>query len=212
MIKKILKRVAIIVLGLFVVSTVSVLALDDPLSKLLREKTERGINSYIEHLTDKAFNQQLSPVDRAVLNVGIVTGITYCRFVYPEASVLLYHYVYGDGSDLELDSTYFQESRYLNKKIKTLGVGEHGPIALKQSQDWRFSLAFNPYYLTITKAKVRLFHPNIAFAPLTEESKVLTIVPIGKMRLRVYDNLISAMSPRSFYVYSEWPRTYSQKL
>jgi len=207
MIRKVVKIFGAVILFCFILLLVAVLAFDDPLSKRLRVQTERGINSYIGYLTDKAFNKELSLIDRAILNLGILTGITYCRFTYPEASILLYHYVYGNGSDLKLDSTYFQKSLYLNEKIKILGVGKHGPLALKQEQDWRLSLAFNPYYLNVTQTSVRLFHPNITFSPFTNTDKTLTIVPIGKMRLRLYDNLVSAMSPRSFYVYSEWPRS-----
>jgi len=192
----------------FSILSISILTLDDSFSKVLRGGTEKSINSYIENMTDKAFQGRLSVVDKSILNMGILTGIVYSRIHYPEASALLYHYVYGDGSDLVLDSAYFQKSHYLQNKIILLSLGDHGPIAFKQHQDWRLSLTLNPYHLNITKDKVRLYHPNIRFAPLNEEDRAFTIVPIGKMRLRVYDNLISAMNPRPFYAYSEWSRSF----
>lgn len=206
--KKVVIVLILLTLLLASIFSISVLALNDPFSNNLRTKTEESINSYVESLTDKAFSGSLSFFDRAVLNISVLSGVAYTRFTFPEASALLYHYVYGDGADLILDSTYFQASDYLSQTITTLGVGEHGPIALKQSQDWRLSLALNPYYLKVTAERVRLFHPKITFAPLNEKDKTLTIVPIGKMRLRIYDNLISAMNPHSFYVYSEWPRSF----
>lgn len=202
--------IVLILLTLLLASifSISITALDDPLSKNLRAKTETSINSYVENLTDKAFSGSLSFFDQAVLNISVLSGVAYTRFTFPEASALLYHYVYGNGSDLMLDSTYFQASDYLNQTITTLGLGEHGPIAFKQNQDWRLSLALNPYYLNISNERVRLFHPKITFAPLSEKDKTFTIVPIGKMKLKIYDNLISAMNPRPFYVYSEWPASF----
>jgi len=188
--------------------SISIITLDDPLSNSLRAKTEDSINLYVEDLTDKAFNGNLSFFDKTVLHLSVLSGVAYTRFTFPEASALLYHYVYGDGSDLALDAAYFQKSDYLKRTITTLGLGEHGPIALKQSQDWRLSLALNPYYLNVTKNSVKIFHPKITFAPLNEKDKTFTIVPIGKMKLKIYDNLISAMNPNSFYVYSEWPRSF----
>lgn len=117
--------------------------------------------------------------------------------------MLLWHYVYGDGSDLELPSAYFQKSSYLTRKISEYGEGEYGPIALKQSDDWRMSLALNPYYLSIADKSVKVFHPFIRFASPQGE-RVWTSVPIGKLAIRVYDNLVSVMDPTPFYVYSEW--------
>lgn len=207
-----MKKTAIVLILLVLlfapIFSFSITALDDPLSKSFRAKTEASINSYVEGLTDKAFDGSLSFFDKTVLHFSVLSGVVYTRFTFPEASALLYHYVYGDGSDLMLDSAYFQKSDYLNRTITTLGLGEHGPIALEQSQDWRLSLALNPYYLSVTKNNVKLFHPKITFAPLHEKDKTFTIVPIGKMKLKIYDNLISAMNPDSFYVYSEWTRSF----
>ena len=163
------------------------------------------LNNYIERLTDKAADRSLNFFDKTVLHTGLLSGIFICKFVYPEASKLLYHSVYGDGSDLELSAEYFRGSKYLKSKIRELGVGRHGPIPLKQYKDWRLSLVFNPYYLEIESNKVRIFHPRIEFAPVRGQ-KVATIIRIGKLKLRVYDNLVSALNPTPFYAYSEWEK------
>ncbi len=36
------------------------------------------------------------------------------------------------------------------------------------------------------------------------KNKEPIFIPLGKMKLRVYDNLFSAMNPTPFYAYSEW--------
>ncbi|QQZ30870.1 hypothetical protein HMY34_04750 [Thiothrix subterranea] len=142
-------------------------------------------------------------MDKTILHSGILTGIAVSWFRYPEASALLFHYVYGDGSDLSLSADYFRESGYLKEKIAALGIGQHGAIGLRQQDDWRLALTLNPYYLDVTEQQVVLFHPHIAFAPL-DSQRVPTIVPIGKLKIRVFDNLVSALEPKPFRAYAVW--------
>lgn len=204
---KLFKRIAGVTLAMFVVLslfTLSITTFDDPLSQQIRKTTGYNLNSYIENITTKSSQGTLSTFDKTVLHTGLLAGVATSQVQYPEASRLLYHYVYGDGSTLKLSSSYFKESSYLQNTISRLGEGEHGPITLKQSDDWRLSLVLNPYYLTVTEQEVRLYHPQIAFEPVKSTNKVMTIVPVGKLRLKVYDNLISALNPKPFYTYSEW--------
>ncbi|HEA26640.1 MAG TPA: hypothetical protein ENH92_05900 [Ectothiorhodospiraceae bacterium] len=205
-VKTAFKHILIVGLLLTLVLTffaISVTSLDDPVSVKLRAGTERYLNGYVEYLTKEAKDGTLGSFDMAILHTCILTGIATTRFIYPEGSILLYHYIYGDGSDLELPSSYFRESGYLRKKIEELGPGDHGPIVLRQHEDWRLSLALNPYYLSISDRRIRIYHPRIEFATL-DSTKVRTVIPLGKMKLQVYDNLVSAINPTPFFVYSEW--------
>lgn len=204
---KCLKYIALTILGaLFTLSvfSISITMFDDPLSQKMRELTENQVNQYIESLLYKASQGTLTTLDRALLHTGLLMGLTISWLKYPEASMLLYHAVYGDGSTLELPSSYFERSPYLQEVINKLGEGQHGPITLEQARDWRLSLALNPYYLTITSETIRLYHPSIIFASIKKAPKVVTIVPIGKLKLKVYDNLVSVINSKPFYVYSEW--------
>ena len=185
--------------------TISVVFSPDPVSAKIRSVCESHINLYIENLTSKASEGELASYDKYVLKTSILLAVNLSRFKYPEAAKVLQHYVYGDGSKLQLDADYFQQSLYLNSVIAKLGAGEYGPLSLRQSQDWRLSLAFNPYYLSITEDQIRVYHPNISFAPINGP-KVFTIVPIGRMKIKVFDNLISALSPTPFYLFTEWSR------
>lgn len=204
---KYLKYFTLIIFGaLFTLSvlSISITVFDDPLSQKMRKFTENRINQNIESLFDKASQGTLSTLDRALLHTGLLMGLTISWLKYPEASMLLYHAVYGDGSTLELPSSYFKRSPYIQETINNLGEGQHGPISLKQNRDWRLSLALNPYYLTITSETIRIYHPSIIFASAKNSPKVVTIVPIGKLKLKVYDNLVSVINSKPFYVYSEW--------
>jgi len=124
---------------------------------------------------------------------------------YIEAAELLQHYIHGEGKDLRLNSGYFESSEYLDQVISQKGLGNHGPIALRQDQDWRLSLALNPYYLEVSEQKIRIYHPKIEFADVDGEL-VYTVVPLGRIRLKVYDNLVSALDVSPFYVYAEWSK------
>ena len=205
---KSIKYSAIALLGLLTLGglfTLSVTTLDDPISKKLRTGTENSFNQYVDFLLTKAQKDELNSLDWAIMHAGTKTSIVATKFIYPEASILLDHYVYGDGSDLKLPADYFQTSDYLQNKIEVLGNGEHDLIKLEQEEDWRLSLVFNPYFLNVTPEKVKIYHPEIKFASVTEE-KEPTFIAIGKMKLRVYDNLFSAMSPTPFYGYAEWEK------
>ncbi len=187
------------------ISGISIVFLDDPISRRLRGTTQKVVNDYCKRLADRSQKDELGFLDKSVLHSGVLIGVGISKFIYPEASALLFHYVYGDGSDLELSSVYFKNSEYLADQIKKSGLGFHGPVGMKQDADYRLSLALNPYYLEIETGRVRIYHPNIEFAPVSGK-KVPTIIPLGKLKIRVYDNLISSLNPTPFYVYSEWER------
>jgi len=191
----ILKVLALIVL-FTTLAFVGVIYSSDPLSSKLRVSAEHYINSYIENLANRASSGNLTSGDRRALNFSVFSGVTISKFKYPEAAKILHHYVHGDGSELKLDATYFRNSRYLTSVISRLGTGDHGPLTLTQSQD-------NPYFLKVTADRVRVYHPQISFAP-TNGPKVFTIVPVGRMKIKVFDNLVSALNPTPFSVYAEW--------
>lgn len=191
-----------VLLALF---ALSITLLDDAISQNLRFATEGVVNGYIDDLSDKATKNELNTFDRSFLHSSISKGIMFSRSKYPEASTLLQHFVYGDGSELELIAEHFKESPYLQNKIAELGEGEHGPIALTQEDDMRLALAVNPYYLSIGAEKVRLYNPAVTFGEASSD-RIMSIVPMGKLQFNIYDELVTAMEPEPFYVFAEWSR------
>lgn len=178
---------------------------NDPISRKLRSSFEHTVNGYIKNLTQRASSNSLTSIDKIVVRTSIFAGISISRIYYPEAAELLQHYIHGEGKDLRLNSGYFESSEYLDQVISQKGLGNHGPIALRQDQDWRLSLALNPYYLEVSEQKIRIYHPKIEFADVDGEL-VYTVVPLGRIRLKVYDNLVSALDVSPFYVYAEWSK------
>ena len=204
--KRIIKVFLLFILCTVVVASVlaySITQLDDKLSTNLRASLQYHLNDYIAGTSNRVANNASTRTDAAIMHLSALTGIAVTRYAYPEASTLLFHYIYGKGDDLELSSTYFQNSLFLKEKIQNIGSGNHGPLTIKQHEDWRLSLALNPFYLMISDEKVRLFHPKISFAAAREQS-IYTIVPLGKLRIKVYDNIVSILHPTPFYVFSEW--------
>ena len=183
----------------------SLVHLNDPVSRKIRTSFELAVNGFIENLAHRASSGTLTSIDKIVLRTSIYLGISISKIRYPEAAALLQHYIHGKGTDLRLDSGYFESSGYLQQVILKKGLGSHGPIALRQSEDWRLSLALNPYYLEVSDQIIRIYHPKIKFADVDGEL-VYTVIPLGRIRLKVYDNLVSALDVSPFYVYAEWSR------
>jgi hypothetical protein len=202
------RRLGIVVVALGAIAiafAISVTMLDDPVSAALRERAEAFLAALSERLYERHREDRLTRFEVCLLHAATLAGVAGTRLAYPEASALLYHYVYGDGSPLELPSSYFRNSTYLKAKVRELGPGRHGPIGFEQSADWRLSLALNPYYLTLEGKRVRISHPRIEFAS-AKARPTRTVVPIGKLRIRVHDNLVSALRPTPFEAYAEWER------
>ncbi len=64
---------------------------------------------------------------------------------FPEASIALSHYCFGNGDTLRVESDYIRTSPVVIKEIKTLKKGEKRRVGMKQSEDWRLSYALNPF-------------------------------------------------------------------
>jgi hypothetical protein len=196
-------KVAIITIGLLGLAAAGIVFSDDPLSARMRPRAEAAINGLLASMQKRARAGELTTLDRIVLHTGVLGGIAVGQFVSPEGAAILRHAVYGGGSELQLDPSYFKCSRFLAAEMERRGPGTHGPIWFRQSEDMRLSLALNPVFITISDGRVRVGHPRIQFAA-PDAPPVLTIIPIGKLRLRMFDNLVGALQQKPFPAYAEW--------
>jgi hypothetical protein len=196
-------KVTTIAGGLFGLVIAGVVFSDDPLSTEIRPRAEVVINGFLASMQKRAAAGTLTITDRVILHFGVMGGIVIGEFISPEAAAILSHAVYGDGGDLQLDPSYFKHSKLLAKEIERRGPGNRGPIVFQQSEDMRLSLAFNPMFITISDRSVRVGHPHIEFAA-PDAPPVRTVIPVGKLRLRMFDNLVGALQTKPFAAYAEW--------
>jgi hypothetical protein len=196
-------KVTTIASGLFGLVMAGVVFSDDPLSAGMRPRAEVVINGFLASMQKRAATGKLTIIDRVILHLGVTGGIVIGEFISPEGAAILCHAVYGDGGDLQLDPSYFKHSKFLAMQIERRSPGNHGPIVFQQSEDTRLSLAFNPMFITISDRSVRIGHPHIKFAA-PDAPPVPTVIPVGKLRLRMFDNLVGALQTKAFAAYAEW--------
>jgi hypothetical protein len=89
-----------------------------------------------------------------IRQIMVLGMMFYGYFLFPEASAILRHYCFGDGSDLHVQSDYIQTSPVVIKHLKRLKVGEKKRFTMKQKEDVRLSYALNPYVMERKKDKV----------------------------------------------------------
>ena len=82
------------------------------------------------------------------ISLNVITG---WNGVPTEAITVVYHYMFGDGEDLELKSNYLPNSEVINDELSNMEVGESKRVGFKQDLDWRLSYAINGFTLTKTE-------------------------------------------------------------
>lgn len=133
----------------------------------------------------------------------IIVGICYLGgfIVSPEASKILYHYTYGDGEKMVLDSDYIRNSPVILKHLKTLNVGESKRVGFEQKEDWRLSYAINGFTLTKLKDKAvikQYIDFNVRGDEWTELNLYFT-------KVRISDGIVNEFDTKPFLLYHEFP-------
>lgn len=80
--------------------------------------------------------------------------IAYGKLVFPEASDVLRHYCFGDGSRLVSTSDYIRRSPVVLAHLKTMKTGEIRKIGMHQWEDFRLTYCLNPLIMELTRDKV----------------------------------------------------------
>jgi hypothetical protein len=131
----------------------------------------------------------------------IVVYFIVSRSNYREGIIVLSHYLFGNGSDLILESDYLPQSPVIRKRLKTMKIGEKQRVSFRQKQDWRLSYAINGFELTKTSSGFSI-HQYIAFDTTgTVYTDVKTI--IGKVR--IYDNWVHQFGGKPFNLNYRYP-------
>jgi hypothetical protein len=137
---------------------------------------------------------------RLILFLLIISSFVYfivSRSDYREGVIVLSHYLFGNGSDLILESDYLPKSPVIQNRLKTMKIGAKQRVSFRQKQDWRLSYAINGFELTKTSSGFSI-HQYIAFDTTgTVYTDVKTI--IGKVR--VYDNWVHQFGGKPFHLH-----------
>ena len=116
----------------------------------------------------------------------VVSMIVGGKLISPEGSSMLYHYCFGNGDTLEINSNYISKSPVFLKNIKGMKVGQTKKVWFKQSEDWRLSYSFNPFILKRTKDGYLVYQ----YIKFDTTDKIYTDINLRFTKLRIHDNIV----------------------
>jgi len=169
---------------------------------------ESVINDHFRHMGKRAMRDELTIADKAELKTLYSGMIAVGSILYPEAAKILGHIIWGDGEDIELDSSYIRNSTVVRKCLKGKGPGTYTCPGFRQSEDRRLSYAFNPYKLTVRDAGDSFeYSASINtgdWAPITRSS-IRTEFDLGILKIKIPDSLVrSAVDIDPFTATATW--------
>jgi hypothetical protein len=128
----------------------------------------------------------------------VISFVWLVRFsVFREGIQVVTHYMFGNGSDLQLRSDHIPHSPVIRKRLASMRVGETVRVSFRQQDDWRLSYAINGFQLTKTKTGFRIYQ-RIEF---DHSGKVFTDIntPIGD--IRISDNWVHIIDYKAFRLF-----------
>jgi len=115
---------------------------------------------------------------------------------FPEASKILKHYCFGNGSDLILNADYIKTSRVVKTRVATMSIGQKMKVGFKQWEDWRLSFALNGFTIEKQKNKV-IISQWIKFDKTGEVKTLFFFIPIS-------DNIVHTFDCTPYMARTEW--------
>ena len=107
-----------------------------------------------------------------VRQIIVLYLIFYGFILYPEASRILYHYCFSDGSELVLKNNYLKRSPVILYHIQNMNVGEKRRVGMHQWEDMRLTYGFNPFNIEKYKEYVIINY----YIDFTRKSDVITMI------------------------------------
>lgn len=133
---------------------------------------------------------------KKILVIGM---IVFGAVFFPEASEILRHYCFGDGSTLYLRSDYIKNSPVVKKKLQQMRVGQKKKVGMHQWEDFRLAYALNPFTMEKRNDKVVITQ----WIQFDKTNKVFTW--FGPIPLP--DNIVHTFNCKPFLVYHEFSRS-----
>jgi hypothetical protein len=134
----------------------------------------------------------------------LVYGMIYgSKFLYPEASKIMEHYCFGDGSDLVLDPSFIKDSPDLKKVVNKMKVGEKKRVWIKQRPDnVRLTYAMNGFWVQKTKDSVIVSQ----YTEFDKTDKTYTYLFLGGKKIKMNDNIVHVFNCKPFMVRCSFKR------
>ena len=163
------------------------------------QKIESGLNTRFEEIEQRYYSDLNTRKDRIFLHTIYRGGIFGGFFVVPYASRILRRCITGNPETLQLNSLYIKNrSPKIQATLKSLRDRPDGTYpfgGFRQAEDWKLSMAFNPYNVTInTSGTTRMVTVWYEFDWPEPEDAYDTVIPIGPMNIRLNDGLVHVIS------------------
>lgn len=139
-------------------------------------------------------------LSKFIIKICLILMIIGSKLIFPEASLILQHYCFGDGTKLVLNSDYIEKSPVVQKNLKQMEINQTKIITFNQKEDWRLSYALNGFIMTKKKNKV-IIKQYIKF---DYSGQIYTYLNFGFFKLKVYDNIVHVFDCKPFEVYTEF--------
>lgn len=162
-------------------------------------KIETGLNTRYREIEHRYETQSNTLGDKLFLHATYRFGALGGQVVVPYASRILRRCINGSSRTLHLHSRYIRKNS--PKVRETMSVLQHKKDGtyrnngFRQREDWRLSMAFNPYNVTTETIQgqrhVTLWYdftwpdPSVAYD---------TVIPVGPMNIRLNDGLVRVIS------------------
>ena len=162
-------------------------------------KVETGLNKRYQEIEHRYLSQTNTVGDKLLLHATYRVGALGGQLVVPYASRILRRCINGNERPLNLHSRYI---RYKSPKIReTVSILKHQTdgtyrySGFKQREDWKLSMAFNPYNITTETIQgdrhITLWYD---FTWPEPPEAYDTVIPVGTMKIRLNDGLVHVIS------------------
>jgi hypothetical protein len=102
----------------------------------------------IDELVVKFDENKLTGEDKIYIKNIYNDFIEFGGILYPEAAIILKHYIYGNGNDIIIKSGYFFQNVSVKNAIEeSRNEKIIGPIIIKTNEDPRLGYAINGFYI-----------------------------------------------------------------
>jgi hypothetical protein len=134
----------------------------------------------IDELTKKFDENSLTSEDKAFIKECYNDIINFGAILYPEASIVLNAYLYGNGDDVIIKSGYFFKSPVIqNALINGKGKKLIGPVRMNINDDPRIAYTVNGFYIKNDNENIEIYQ-HIEFGEKdNKDAYTMLYIPFG---------------------------------